>query len=138
MRRLEWWLGLITALLAADLVLSTVVFLKLARRPAGERTVEALTEQALPKVMPQVLHRVKPEYPPQAREKGWEGRVILNVTVDTMGMVRRVEVVRSSGYAVLDSAAIAAVKQWRFSPAREDGRPVEATLLIPFQFSLSK
>jgi TonB family protein len=56
-----------------------------------------------------------PDYPPVARRRGWQGTVVLALEVDAAGAVVRVEVRRSSGHAVLDAAAVAAVRDWRFA-----------------------
>jgi protein TonB len=59
--------------------------------------------------------RVDPIYPASAQRAGYEGTVLLEITVDTNGRAMEVHVTRSSGYDVLDAAAIQAVKQWRFN-----------------------
>lgn len=56
-----------------------------------------------------------PTYPPLARRRGWEGTVLLGIDCDADGAVQSVRVLRSSGHAVLDEAAAAAVRQWRFA-----------------------
>lgn len=56
-----------------------------------------------------------PTYPTIARRRRWEGTVVLGIDCDATGVVRRVTVVRSSGHEVLDDAAVAAVRQWRFA-----------------------
>ncbi|MFW6162471.1 MAG: energy transducer TonB, partial [Planctomycetota bacterium] len=48
-----------------------------------------------------------------------------------------VRVARSSGHAVLDEAAVAAVRRWRFTPARAGGAAVTAEVEIPIRFRLS-
>jgi protein TonB len=56
-----------------------------------------------------------PRYPPQALRNGWEGRVELRVRIDASGRVEAAEVARSSGFAALDQAALAAARASRFS-----------------------
>lgn len=77
-----------------------------------------------------------PDYPRAARRAGWEGRVILRVTVGADGAGAEVAVAVSSGHAVLDEAALAAVRRWRFQPATRAGRPVAARLDVPIRFRL--
>lgn len=59
--------------------------------------------------------------------------VELAVTVDIDGRVGPVEVLTSGGPA-FDAAAVAAVRQWRFDPARQDGAPVAVKIRVPFAF----
>ncbi len=58
--------------------------------------------------------------------EGTEGTVGLRVFVPADGTVRTVEVIASSGSAVLDGAAAQAVRRWRFAPATRDGAPIDA------------
>jgi len=78
-----------------------------------------------------------PAYPRQARLKGWEGTVVLAVTVGPDGRCRSLAVARSSGFAVLDRAALQAVRHWRFAPARRNGLAVEAVAEVPVTFRLT-
>ena len=78
----------------------------------------------------------KPEYPDNARNKGWEGTVRLQILVGTEGRVEEVRVIGSSGYAELDQAAQRAVRTWRFSPALQKGVPVAAWAALPVVFDL--
>jgi protein TonB len=55
-----------------------------------------------------------PEYPRQARRHGWQGVVDLRLQIDTAGRVATVGVERSSGFKVLDDAAVAAARRSRF------------------------
>jgi protein TonB len=52
------------------------------------------------------------------------------------GSVGAVTVDESSGYEILDRAAVDAVRTWHFTPAMEDGRPVRSTPRQPIVFSL--
>ncbi|MDR1701947.1 MAG: TonB family protein [Sporomusaceae bacterium] len=67
---------------------------------------------------PAVLASVKPPYPPQARQKGIEGIVVLQVLVLENGRVGDASVVSSSGDSSLDAAALTSVHKWRFVPAQ--------------------
>ena len=77
-----------------------------------------------------------PQYPPLAREKGYEGTVYLRVQVQGDGRVGTLTVDRSSGYEILDRAAANSVKEWTFLPAQKDGRPVTSWVLLPVKFML--
>jgi protein TonB len=65
-----------------------------------------------------------PDYPAMSRRIGEQGVVALRVMIGIDGRASEVLVTRSSGSARLDQAAIAAIRQWRFIPAQQGGRPV--------------
>ena len=77
-----------------------------------------------------------PDYPQRARRMGYEGLVLLKVLVDVNGRVENLELVGSSGYAVLDKAAIASVKKWMFEPGTEGGKKKKMWVKIPIRFEL--
>lgn len=86
---------------------------------------------------PAVLEQVVPQYPRQARSQGIEGLVLVRIIIGIDGRVEpeRIRIMRS--VPELDAAAMAAVRQWRFSPAiGRHGRPVRVIVEIPVQFSL--
>lgn len=76
-----------------------------------------------------------PEYPGAALRKGMEGRVILRIKVLPNGRAGTVEVTKSSGKQVLDDAAVEAVRNWKFIPAKRGDTPIEgfATQTIDFK-----
>jgi VWFA-related protein/TonB family protein len=82
----------------------------------------------------QVLSKVNPEYPYALRAQGYQGSVALEVTVGVDGVPKDIRVLRSD--PALDAAVLTAVRQWRFTPARKDGRPVESTITVPISFQL--
>ncbi|WP_245867766.1 hypothetical protein SPSIL_011310 [Sporomusa silvacetica DSM 10669] len=79
----------------------------------------------------------RPAYPRDAWQAGWEGIVVIRVLVGVDGSAAAVSVQRSSGYGSLDAAAARAVKQWRFSSARQDGVPMESYHDVRVRFSLA-
>ncbi|WP_439579519.1 energy transducer TonB, partial [Elioraea sp.] len=83
-----------------------------------------------------VGRKVDPVVPREARLNRWQGTVVLAVTVSTEGVPALVEILHSSGYALLDRAAIEAMWQWRFDPARRGGVPVEERIAIPITFRI--
>jgi protein TonB len=80
--------------------------------------------------------RRAPVYPSVSRRLGETGQVLLRVELDPEGRVAATSVEKSSGYARLDEAALAAVKTWRCQPPLRDGRPARAIALQPFNFLL--
>jgi len=85
---------------------------------------------------PEIETYVVPVYPSEARAKKVQGRVLLMVIVDASGKVEdNIQVVDS--IPMLDHAAIDAVHQWSFTPARDaNGNPVRVQLEVPVPFSL--
>ena len=77
-----------------------------------------------------------PKYPPFAREKGYEGTVYLRALIERDGRVGNLAIDRSSGYEILDRAAVDSVREWAFLPAQKDGKPVASWVLLPVRFVL--
>ena len=83
---------------------------------------------------PRLLHRVEPEYPLLAQRAFVQGVVILEATVDGGGRVDDIRVLRS--HSLLDEAAVAAVRQWRYEPLMLNGQPSPFVLTVTLSFSL--
>ena len=81
------------------------------------------------------MRGLPPPYPPAARTAGVEGVVVLEIVVGLSGAVESVRVVRAMGHG-LDEAARRAAYEFRFAPARKEGRPVRVRTLWPVQFRL--
>lgn len=79
---------------------------------------------------------IRPAYPAEARENRWQGKVTLRMMVLADGAVADVAVVDSSGYEVLDNAAIEAVQQWRYMPARENNEAISQGVAVCIKFEL--
>ena len=82
------------------------------------------------------IKTVTPIYPPLALENGIEGSVTLRVMVAPNNRIRSVEVVESSGSPLLDKAAIAAARQYRFQAATRGGKRFPTVFLPNFIFKL--
>ncbi|MCL4812880.1 MAG: TonB family protein [Vicinamibacteraceae bacterium] len=80
------------------------------------------------------VHYVAPLYPPIAQSARVEGIVVLDAIIDREGRVTSVVPTRS--IALLDEAAIAAVRQWRYRPTRLNGVPVPVLLTVEVKFQL--
>jgi protein TonB len=79
-----------------------------------------------------LLRRYEPIYPPSARALRLGGAVSLKATVDKTGKISNVIVL--SGNPLLTSAAVDAVKRWRYQPFELNGTPVEVENTITFNF----
>lgn len=80
----------------------------------------------------------KPKYPRTARKRGYEGEVKLKVYVLENGRVGKIEIIRPSGYEILDDSAIEAVKNWTFVPGKENGKEISSWVTVPITFQLKK
>ena len=82
---------------------------------------------------PTKVRNVNPIYPPEAREAGVEGVVILELFIEETGAVSEVTVVRS--IPMLDAAAIDAVKQWQYVPTLLNGERVDLLMTVTVNFN---
>ncbi len=79
-----------------------------------------------------------PSYPRLARERGHEGTAILRIQITSKGLVNGVQLLETSGFKMLDKAAIKSVKEWKFQPATRFGMVVKSVLEIQFVFKLNE
>lgn len=95
--------------------------------------------RGVPVTPPRVVSAVQPKYPSSARSAGIEGVVGVKMLVNASGKVENAFVVRSSGNAALDEAALAAVYKWRFSPAKDKfGQKAPCYVTQGIRFDLKK
>ncbi len=87
-------------------------------------------------IPPVPIQREKPPYPPLARKRGYQGRLILRLLVSREGKVAQIKVVQSSGYSILDRTAVKTVKGWRFIPAYKGKEAVPFWVEVPVVFNL--
>lgn len=99
----------------------------------------ALPEQETLRSPEPIEHlNLPPAYPSLARKRGWQGTVLLEVDVQSNGMVESIQIKKSSSYELLDKKAFEAVAKWRFSPGLKDGIPVSMKVLVPVHFLLQE
>lgn len=84
------------------------------------------------------LDNPKPPYPLISRRLNEEGKVVLNVCVSLTGLVENLKLEKTSGYQRLDDIALETVKKWKFIPAKNHDRDINACYLLPVQFILRK
>jgi protein TonB len=102
---------------------------------------------------PKVIKRVEPHYPADMLEPGAEAKVILKILIDTSGNVSDAQIIntivsiqRTGNSTTKDfstaagnefqESAVSAARQWKFDPAKIQGKPVAVWVTIPFQFRL--
>jgi protein TonB len=79
-----------------------------------------------------------PSYPRQSLLAGEQGRVLIKTAVRADGTVAAVAIDQTSGWRLLDEAALAAVRGWRFSPARRGGQAVAYDVIVPVRFTIRR
>lgn len=82
------------------------------------------------------LNNPAPVYPLRARQRHWEGRVLLRVYVTADGHAQQVVLQASSGHDSLDESALEAVRKWRFVPAKRGDTPEASWVTVPIIFRL--
>jgi protein TonB len=85
-------------------------------------------------VSAKLLKSVPPVYPPAARSQRVGGDVKIDALIDVSGNVSTMKVI--SGPTLLHQAAMSALKQWKYEPAKLDGNPTPMHLTVIVQFRL--
>jgi TonB family protein len=83
-----------------------------------------------------LLQRVVPKYPARSAEEHEEGATKVNIRVAESGRVVDAEVAKSSGHKRLDSAALGAVRKWKFAPLPPGTAPDGAWVATEVRFIL--
>lgn len=104
-----------------------------AKSPDAQPAPEPLTE---PSFGAAYLRNPPPSYPGVAQQRGWQGTVLLKVHVQASGRPDHVGLASSSGHDSLDDAAIEAVTNWRFVPARRGDQAIDGWVQVPIEFKL--
>jgi len=84
---------------------------------------------------PILLVKIEPEYSEEARRARIVGTVILRIEVGVDGKAHNMSVRQSLGFG-LDERAIEAVGKWKFTPGKQDGKPVTTVALVEVNFRL--
>jgi protein TonB len=108
------------------------------KKPIPQRPTPVAAAKTANVPQPVVIRNTPPIYPETARRAGWEGRVTVRVEVSADGLPMSVALQKSSGYGVLDQAALRAVKTWRFQPRTMGGVAMAGTVDVPVNFTLSR
>ncbi len=102
--------------------------------PPGDDELPRFGEYVYVEELPEAITKAQPVYPDLAREAGVDGTVMVQALVGKDGKVKDTRIVKS--IAMLDGAAVAAVKQWVFKPALSNNKPVAVWVAVPVKFSL--
>ncbi|HKQ59789.1 MAG TPA: energy transducer TonB [Candidatus Polarisedimenticolaceae bacterium] len=112
-------------------------------RPCTKEELVDIPPAAQPKtenpdtVLPMSTAKVVPTYPLLARRIGLAAKVSLRVRIDAEGVTRDICVAEGSRFPGIgfETAAMRAVERWRFTPARQNGRPVDKYCTLVVEFS---
>jgi periplasmic protein TonB len=110
------------------IVSSTPVAVPKVATPQKVRVSQGVAEGLL-------IHQIKPNYPPLARQARIQGQVVLSATISKDGTIQGLTLM--SGHPMLAPAAIEAVKQWKYKPYYLNGEPVEVQTQITVDFKLA-
>lgn len=112
---------------------------------AASRALAVESEPAmvdLPVILPRAdaayLKNPPPKYPRIMLRRGIEGTVLVSAQVFDDGRCNRVKLKESSGYRLLDEAALSAVESWQFIPARKGDMNIVAWVDIPIDFRITR
>jgi protein TonB len=84
---------------------------------------------------PRFLRKVVPTYPDFARRQEMQGTVLLRVAIDEQGRVVNIEILKKAGYG-FDEAAVKAIRESTFIPAKNEGKSCNCKALLPIRFEL--
>lgn len=116
--------------------------------PAGDKDAAAISVQTYSNAetqapaavstmaRPRYRENASPVYPPEARLRGQQGIVVVHAEILPEGRAGVLKIKISSGYTLLDQSALAAVRSWKFEPARKMGMPVTVSVDVPIRFVL--
>lgn len=107
-----------------------------ARRPLVRQDQRTLVHVSSTVVAGLLVQKTVPTYPPIAKAAGVQGTVVLEATISRAGTIANLHV--SSGPAMLQQAALDAVKTWHYRPYLLDGEPVEVETSVNVVFTLGK
>ena len=86
---------------------------------------------------PAIIHCAPPSYPDTLRQAGIQGRVLLQLIIDTLGRPERASLrALTSPHDLMASTAINAMQACQFTPARVRGRAVRVLVQIPLDFKI--
>ncbi|HEV2687024.1 MAG TPA: energy transducer TonB [Bryobacteraceae bacterium] len=103
--------------------------------PGGDKSGIARSTPGHAVSAPELIHKVEPEFSEDARKAKYSGIVLLAIEVDANGRPRAFQILQGPGLG-LEQKAIEAVRQWRFKPGYQDGRPVVTGATVEVRFQL--
>lgn len=86
---------------------------------------------------PKLIKQVNPVYPEEARQKGLNARVVLEVVINPKGEPTQIKVLKTEN-EIFNASAVDAVSQWRYESPMHDGKPVSVRWIIHINFTATK
>jgi len=107
------------------------------RKPQAKRVNEAPKRLPGDRRKPLLTNRISPVYPKHALNEEWEGKVVVEVTIDDQGRPTHIIILQSSGHTVLDQSFVRTIRQYyTFKPKRTSGVDEEGTLRLSYRYQL--
>ena len=94
--------------------------------------------QLPPTLIPAYRQNSPPRYPAAARQRGYEGLVLVSAEIEPDGRVGNLSLKKSSGYPILDDSAMDAVRKWLFRPGQRMGVAISMWVDVPVRFALNE
>lgn len=91
-----------------------------------------------PHLIPAYRQNSPPRYPAAARQRGYEGLVLVSAEIRPDGRVGNLSLKKSSGYPILDDSAMDAVRKWLFRPGQRMGVAISMWVDVPVRFALNE
>jgi protein TonB len=104
--------------------------------PNRPKPIMTSSAQVKVEAKPDYIQNPPPPYPDLAKQMRQEGIVMLSVDVNKEGEPVNIEIIQSSGYRLLDQAALKAVRHWKFQPGRIGDLAVDSKVTVPIRFQL--
>ena len=104
-------------------------------RPGDPDLLPVPSEEYLVTQMPSLKTEVRIPYPPDAKKKGIEGAVVMDLLIDSSGTVRDVKLIEGPAES-LNSAAVSATRHFQFTPAMIQDKPVAVRIRYAYRFIL--
>jgi TonB family protein len=101
--------------------------------PPAERKALEMAAAIKP---PSIAKRVAPVFPAGAQHFGVDGLLIVNVVIKADGTLRSPVILKSLPAPTLSYVALDAIRKWRFTPALENGKPIETQFELTINFKL--
>lgn len=120
----------------AEPVVAALMLPSAAAAAAPSVAVDAGSKVEPPRFDVAYLQNPPPAYPSIARRLRLEGTVVLRVLVDASGHAEELRIDRTSGAAILDEAALGAIRLWRFVPGRQGPEAIARWVDVPVRFRL--
>jgi protein TonB len=106
--------------------------------PVADKPAAAELSLELPHANAAYLRNPPPVYPKRLLKRRVEGSVLVTAQVQHNGHCNQVLLKKSSGFQLFDEAALSAVREWRFIPARKGTQTVTAWVDVPIEFRITR